>query len=1465
MTYLTVSPQRRLPITRRLLLSATALVAAGVVMATEAGAGPALIYNTAGPHTDAISLNDVDKSQSIRVDGGIRATYAGAITIQGSAIKFIDFGNTSEPNSTLVFSPSAIVTNSSQTITRVNAGKFIIGSQAARDAFSSGDLELALLGGTLDLAGSSQAFQGIYAQNQASILNSTAGTTTSLTIMAGGASHLLSSTISNGAGVVALDLRGNGQVDVRGNNSYSGGTSVIGTLAVALHSNAFGTGTISLLASQNNPGRLQVNDGIVLANNLTVDGSGRVELQVLGNMVGTLTGNISGDANMRKTAAGTLRLEGQHLGNGQLLIDEGTVVAAAAGGLALGAIGNMSEVSIEQNATLRVARSEAIGHLVGRGTVDIIDSDAAFIVGMDDLHASFNGSIAGVGEFRKTGQGTLTLTRAGTLAGLFMQEQGRLHIGATDALGTSLLRVGEDTHLKLAQGVRLDNDVELTIDDFNVEVDAGVTATLGGDVFQTDPAASHRFRKYGGGTLIVASSEVNLGHAIVDGGTLQVDGRIAAPVTVQADATLRGRGTVQGSVRVEDGGVLAGRSGDRLTIGGNLLLNDNSYIDVVLGAPSSTTLFDVGGNLVLDGQLSIADVGGFGRGIYRLFDYDGALTDNGLDVVRSPNGIPRQDISVQTAIASQVNIVVAGNGPGPVPDIQFWDGTGTTQDGRIEGGSGTWNAAATNWTRANGEANDAWGGRFAVFQGEEGLVTVDSGAGPIAITGMQFASSGYTVTGGSLALSAPDTVIRVGDGTQNGEQTTASIETSLTGSGRLVKDDLGTLYLDGANSYAGDTVVRNGWLVGNTGSIRNNLLNNAGVVFDQNADGTFSGAIEGSGLTVKDGAGALTLAGLSTTDWEVAQGSLISQAGQFRGDAEIGNAGTLRFRQVETAAYQGVLSGVGRFDIEGQNGARVVLTADSSGFAGATMLASGELAVDGKLGGQTTIRSGGRLSGTGTLGSVTVEAGATHGPGNSIGTQTILGAYTNRGTLQAEISPNAADRLVVGGTVDIGGATLELLMSPAPIAEWSTSAFTLIQNDGASAIAGQFSSVVNPFAFLSHSLNYAGGDGNDLSLQLSRNAVKFADAAKTRNQVAVARALDGMPANNPLVGRIALLSQPDARAGFDQLSGEVHASAKTAFIDDSAHIRAAVNDRIRAAFEGVAAKAMPVMAYGPDGGEFDTANTDRFAVWGHAFGSWSNVDGDGNAARLEHSTGGVLFGGDALVAETVRFGLMAGYTQSDVSVDQRASSGSSDNAHLGIYAGAKLGRIALRGGLAYAWHDVETTRRVAFGGLSEQLKANYDAGTFQAFGEAGYRIDTSAVAFEPFAGLAHVSLRSDAFTETGGVSALTAKSQTTGVGFTTLGLRASTDFRLGGMAATARGTLGWRHAFGDVTPLSVQAFAASQAFTIAGVPIGKDSAIVEAAIDLDLSARTTLGIAYQGQLAGNAQDHGLKARLGVRF
>jgi subtilase-type serine protease len=112
---------------------------------------------------------------------------------------------------------------------------------------------------------------------------------------------------------------------------------------------------------------------------------------------------------------------------------------------------------------------------------------------------------------------------------------------------------------------------------------------------------------------------------------------------------------------------------------------------------------------------------------------------------------------------------------------------------------------------------------------------------------------------------------------------------------------------------------------------------------------------------------------------------------------------------------------------------------------------------------------------------------------------------------------------------------------------------------------------------------------------------------------------------------------------------------------------------------------------------------------------------------------------------------------------------------------------------------------------------------------------------------------------------LSPSSSTTDTTFTTLGVRASTDVALGSVNATARGMLGWRHAFGEVTPLSSFAFAGGDPFIIAGAPIARDAALIEAGIDLQMSANATLGLSYAGQFGSHTADNGAMADLSVKF
>ena len=140
-------------------------------------------------------------------------------------------------------------------------------------------------------------------------------------------------------------------------------------------------------------------------------------------------------------------------------------------------------------------------------------------------------------------------------------------------------------------------------------------------------------------------------------------------------------------------------------------------------------------------------------------------------------------------------------------------------------------------------------------------------------------------------------------------------------------------------------------------------------------------------------------------------------------------------------------------------------------------------------------------------------------------------------------------------------------------------------------------------------------------------------------------------------------------------------------------------------------------------------------------------------------------------------------------------------------------------------------------------------------------------AAEPFASLAYVWLDNDGFSETGGAAALTATSNIDNLGYSTLGLRLATLYALpNGTTLVPRATLAWQHALGTTTRTTTLAFqAGGTPFSIAGVPLARDSALVEGGFDLRLTPRAKLGVAYTGELAPSQQSHAVKGSFTWSF
>ena len=137
-----------------------------------------------------------------------------------------------------------------------------------------------------------------------------------------------------------------------------------------------------------------------------------------------------------------------------------------------------------------------------------------------------------------------------------------------------------------------------------------------------------------------------------------------------------------------------------------------------------------------------------------------------------------------------------------------------------------------------------------------------------------------------------------------------------------------------------------------------------------------------------------------------------------------------------------------------------------------------------------------------------------------------------------------------------------------------------------------------------------------------------------------------------------------------------------------------------------------------------------FDFWGEGLGDFGHVNGNGNAASLSTSIGGFILGGDVSArsssAEIGASASPAATANDHLKVSQRLSTSNFESAFGGVYAGASFGSVQLRAGALYGTNNSSTTRQVSFPGFFEALSSSNGGSIAQGFGEAGYRIRSTA-------------------------------------------------------------------------------------------------------------------------------------------
>jgi outer membrane autotransporter protein len=535
-------------------------------------------------------------------------------------------------------------------------------------------------------------------------------------------------------------------------------------------------------------------------------------------------------------------------------------------------------------------------------------------------------------------------------------------------------------------------------------------------------------------------------------------------------------------------------------------------------------------------------------------------------------------------------------------------------------------------------------------------------------------------------------------------------------------------------------------------------------------------------------------------------------------------------------------------------------------------IAAGTLLLNGTMGNGVvlTVDPGATLGGIGTITGNVINNG-TLSPGNSIGTMTITGNYTqNAGsTLGVEVGSTTADLLDISGTATITGGTVAVTLLGSP-ADGAT--YDILTATGGHTGAASFDGVTSQSVVVSFTLDDT-ITANTISLVAERtpyaNVLTGAYSGQRDFAAALQAALPS--ATGDLADWFTMLDQSSSKAEFAQKLKELNPSLYGALADimgvEINLFNGVITTRMAnvresgtqfACASNVMTDSGPVMAnvIAP------SRTASGWSGWAQGFRIFADQDSDKGNVGFDYDTFGLAFGIDKSLGNNLLLGFSAGTAQTDVDYKDVTSDTDADTVHMGLYGTYSTKRYYVDACALYASNSYDTDRNIGIG----TLYSDHDGHDFLVYFGGGYYYRVGEWDLIPTASLEYSYHDEDSFTESlGGTAFMRVSDSDADSVISRLGFRLGRLFMVQDMKLRGEVRAQWAHEFADTDRPVTARFAGSTAgsFTVDGIEPERDSAILGVGFTAYATETLSLYFNYDAELRSDFDAH--HVRIGLRF